>query len=394
MIFQNLLSASSLLLFASKLAPISATPVPEQASEELARRSFYDGATSELLETHWNSVRAESGHGSSASDSTDTIKRDLSLAKRDLPWNPSRLWGSGFAGGWGNQTYYHTTTCDNSPGRRYWYGFLTRAITYPDASIPGRQRSYWTNSTWWWIDDLPSNQNKCYLYGAPKYAPGTQCVDKIWNPTGKAWVDRSSGNANSYWTSNNATYKNHKVRTIFDCLLNRTAIEYGDNVAAFGFKPVQYVLDNIKYYRFYDNNNFAWFAACPSTWPGAWKRHVEGLQARGNSLEKRCWDCKGINPVWDFFPPQARNPLADKTDIHDYADNIDWPESFDENKRFLVTYWPPQASKLVVVDGHTCVQAAVSRPGLRHWTVRFFDEAEPGYVQYKDEYDPQPTDYL
>ncbi|KAK6349258.1 hypothetical protein TWF730_010008 [Orbilia blumenaviensis] len=398
MIFQNIFSASSLFLLASQLAPSSANPVPEQAAAELSRRSFYNGATSGVLEDHWNEMRAraqaQSGHGSSAEGGH--VQRDLIPAtktKRDIDFNPSRNWGSGFAGGWGNQTYYHETECDNTPKRRYWYGFLTRAITYPDPSIPGRQRSYWTNTTWWWINDLPANQNQCYLYGAPKYAPGTQCVDKIWNPTGKTWVDRSSSNANSYWTTNNATYKYHKVRTIFDCLLNRTAVEYGDNVAAFGFKPVQYVLDDMKYYRFYDNNNFAWFAACPPTWPGAWKRHVEDIQKRG-ILEKRCWDCKGINPVWDFFPPQARNPLADKTDIHDYADNIDWPEEFTEQRRFLATYWPPTASRLVEVDGHTCVQAAVSRPGLRHWTVRFFDEAQPGYVQAKDEYEPQETDYL
>lgn len=60
----------------------------------------------------------------------------------------------------------------------------------------------------------------------------------------------------------------------------------------------------------------------------------------------------------------------------------------------VVTYWPPSVNRLVVVDGHTCVQAAVSRPGLRHWTVRFFDEAQNGYAQATDEYDPQPTDYL
>ncbi|KAK6512474.1 hypothetical protein TWF481_001360 [Arthrobotrys musiformis] len=398
MIFQNLLSASSLLLLASQLAPVSANPI----SEEVARRSFYNDATAGALAEHFEYARSAqaSGHGEDSEHDVVT-KRGLSPAgdrtpsrtvKRDIAWNPSRLWGTGFAGGWGNQSYYHETECNYTSRERYWYGFLTRAITYPDASIPGRQRSYWTNSTWWWINDLPAGQYICNLYGAPKYNPGTQCVDKIWNPTAATWVARSSSNTNSYWTTNNATYKNHKVRTIYDCLLNRTAIEYGDNVSAFGFKPVQYVLDDTKYYRFYDTNNFAWFVACPSTWSGAWKRHVEDIQKRG--LQKRCWDCKGINPVWDFFPPQARNPLADTTDIHDYASTIAFPYTFNEYRRFVVTYWPPTASRLVVVDGHTCVQAAVSRPGLRHWTVRFFDEPTLGYVQATDEYDPQPTDYL
>ncbi|KAF3093996.1 hypothetical protein TWF569_005992 [Orbilia oligospora] len=395
MIFQKLVSASSLLLLASQLAPISANPVPES---EAARRAFYDGSSLKALEDHFEFARSQppGQHGESAEVETFQ-RRDLipaSTTKRDIAWNPSRLWGSGFAGGWGNQSYYHETECEYTSRQRYWYGFLTRAITYPDESIPGRQRSYWTNMTWWWINNvLPAGKFECNLYGAPKYNPGTQCVDKIWNPTAATWVARSSSNANSYWTTNNATYKNHKVRTIYDCLLNRTAIEYGDNVAAFGFKPVQYKLDGIKYYRFYDNNNFAWFAACPSTWPGAWKRHIEDVQKRG-LLEKRCWDCKGINPVWDFFPPQARNPLADTTDIHDYADNIHFPEEFNEYRRMLVTYWPPTASRTLVVDGHTCVQAAVSRPGLRHWTVRFFDEAQNGYVQEKDEYEPQESDYL
>ncbi|KAK6508572.1 hypothetical protein TWF506_010657 [Arthrobotrys conoides] len=396
MIFQNLLSVSSLLLLASQLAPISANPVPES---EAARRAFYDSSSLKALKDHFEYARSQPPGERTESAKVETFhsRRDLvasasSIAKRDIPWNPSRLWGNGFASGWGNQSYYHEAECKNTTRQIYWYGFLTRAITYPDESIPGRQRSYWTNMTSWRLNGVSKSQ--CYLYGAPKYDPvGTQCVDKIWNPTAATWVTRSSSNTNSYWTTNNATYKNHKVRTIYDCLLNRTAVEYGDNVAAFGFKPVQYKLDNIKYYRFYDNNNFAWFVACPSTWPGAWKRHIEGVQKRG-LLEKRCWDCKGINPVWDFFPPQARNPLADTTNIRAYASNIDFPETFNEYRRMIVTYWPAVPSRTLVVDGHTCVQAAVSRPGLRHWTVRFFDDAENGYVQYEDEYEPQETDYL
>ncbi|EPS42100.1 hypothetical protein H072_3860 [Dactylellina haptotyla CBS 200.50] len=372
MVFNTLFSASSLLLLAGQLIPTLANPVPEGAAEDLSRRALYNGYTSQALKDHWNKAR-----------SADVWHDNFDNSKRDLQWHPDRIWSAGM----GNQTYNHTAYC-NTTYAKYSYGFLVRTITYyPETG--GRERSYWRNATWYTSSVLPSGDQQCNMFGAPKYAPGTQCVDKIWNPTGKTWVARSSSNTNSYWTTNNATYHNHKVRTIFDCLLNRTAVEYGDNVSAFGFKPVTYTLDDMKYYRFYDDNNFAWFVACPDTWPGAWKRDVSEAP---NRLKKRdCWGCKGINPVWDFFPPKYRNPLADTTDIHDYADNIHYPQNFNEATRFVITYWPNQYN--VTVDGATCVQAAVSRPGLRHWTMKFFDNAQTGWVQAKDEYVPTPADY-
>ncbi|KAF3909241.1 hypothetical protein ABW20_dc0104509 [Dactylellina cionopaga] len=378
MIFRTLLSANALLFIAIDLAPTCASPVPEResASVELARRDYYNGYTSSLLESHWNEVR----------------KRDqeaVEARKRDLPWNPSRLWGSGFSDGWGNYTRAHSYDCPTVGGRTTWHGWLIRTTTFYDGRT--RDRSFWSNTSEHTNYDLPSTQTKCNLYGLPNYTTSKQCVDKIWNPTAKTWVARSSSNTNSYWTTNNATYHNHKVRTIFDCLLNRTAVEYGDNVTAFGFKPVQYELDDIKYYRFYDNNNFAWFVGCPTNWPGAWKRQIGDAQP--HRLQKRCWSCLGINPVWDFQTSKERNPLADTTDINDYADNIHYPRDFNSTSRFVVMYWPPMANRNVTVDGHTCIQTAVSRPGLRHWTVRFFDEPNDGHVQQKDEYIPTEDDY-
>ncbi|RVD86242.1 uncharacterized protein DFL_004529 [Arthrobotrys flagrans] len=201
MIFQNLLSTSFLLLLASQLAPTSANPVPE----DVTRRSFYNDATFALLKDHRNYAREQAASGYGESAKKENVKRDLvpsRFVKRDLAWNPSRLWGLVLLADGATSP---TTTKLNAILNR-----VENIVTYVLA-------------VWKVVERPPSH------------------------------------------TTNNATYKNHKVRTIYDCLLNRTAIEYGDNVAAFGFKPVQYILDDIKYYRFYDNNNFAWFTACPST---------------------------------------------------------------------------------------------------------------------------------
>ncbi|KAF3938868.1 hypothetical protein ABW19_dt0208526 [Dactylella cylindrospora] len=374
MLFKTLLPSA--ILIASQLAPASAGPVPGPGPVALARRDFYNEASAGMLDFHQSNKR-------------DYRKEKREAMKRDLPWHPDRLWSSSF----GYHEWYKEKACDTTDRRKWSYGVLVRTITYPDPDTGLRQYDYWQNSSSYWTDYYyPTGQTSCHLFGNPKYDPGTQCTDKIWNPSTQQWLLRSSSNTNTGWTTNNASYAGHKVRTIYDCLLNRTAIEYGTTVSAFGFKPVQYTLDNIKYYRFYDNNNFAWFVACPTTWPGAWKRHLEDIEA--GRLEKRCNGCKGVNPVWDFFAPRQRNPLADTTDIHDYQEALEEEDpAFTDQIRYAITYWPPSAQRNVTVDGHTCIQTAVSRPGLRHWTVRFFDNAEYGYVQYSQEYHPTSEDY-
>ncbi|KAK6534536.1 hypothetical protein TWF281_005851 [Arthrobotrys megalospora] len=354
MLFHAILpSASTLLLLAGQFSHSSASALPEAHVQMMNRRDWYDGMTDGALTFHRNKAR----------EFDDYVTEEEKLRKRqDYDWHPSRGWTSS----WGYHSFWASKNCGGGSRKAWYYGTLVRTITYAESKAANeRTMAFWQNTTWYDVTLPSGSSSQCHRWAQPTWnyhtsgGDSVQCKDKIYDPAAQTWTNRSSSNANVGWTSNNVTYGSQTVRTIWDCLLNRTAIEYKNNHPELGFKPVQYVLDGLKYYRFYDNNNFAWFLGCPEQW----------------ALKKRCYSCilGNNNPIWDFLPEKLHNPLSDATPLEWYSADIN---NYNANRINTINFWPPRNSRNTTLEGRKCIQLAVSRPGLRHWTVRFFDDED------------------
>ncbi|KAF3929419.1 hypothetical protein ABW19_dt0210462 [Dactylella cylindrospora] len=263
---------------------------------------------------------------------------------------------------WGAYLNYHYEPCRDEPGWNYEYGHVMRAVVKEYTSGNSEYR-YWYNATlqWW---DTENEETWCERY----YPYFNQCQDEVYNPNTDEWEDLDETNDGYGWITNHPDYYGHTVRTIWDCHLNREVIQYDTVVSAFGAKPIQYVNDGMKYYRFYDANNFAWFAACPSTWPGAWKEKRQNIRGRNS------------NPVWGFWGYWQDDWQDDKTPFPE-----EQIPDYDPGTTYTAMYWPLEDDQLLVVDGHTCQIMAVSRPGLRHATAKMVDIPAFGYPSILDE---------
>ncbi|KAF3941699.1 hypothetical protein ABW19_dt0202192 [Dactylella cylindrospora] len=388
LLLNSLVSATTgLLALSAQFASVYGSALPEEHRRMLDRRDFYDRASNSILEFHKKSLRKYD---------EEMIEERRKNKEKRIAWEPARTFSSGSMG---HHAMYAGTGCWTG-SRRQWFGILVRTITFPVEAV-GRQYMWWLNRTFYEVDLPSGSPNECYGYGKPTYnyhlSSGSSqiCTDKIWNPTSKTWSLRSSSNANTGWTTNNATYGNQKVRTIFDCHLDRVAVEYANNHPDLGgYKPVRYENDGFRFFRFYDANNFAWFLMCPSNWPA--KRSVDetGLAKRQVVLYN------GNNPIWDFMAEKYHHYAADNTPLYDYAGGIDdYADeedisgfAYSNTKIYTINYWPPGNWRNITVEGRKCTQLAVSRPGLRHWTVRFFDNPAYGWPQKTDEWN-YPADW-
>ncbi|KAF3941939.1 hypothetical protein ABW19_dt0205758 [Dactylella cylindrospora] len=366
MMFQSILpSASTLLLLATQFAALtSGVALPDEHVQMMNRRDWYDNVGKEMLAFHREKAREYN-------DYVAEYDRKMLAKRQDYDWHPSKGWSSG----WGYHSFWASKNCESGSRKWYW-GTLIRTITYPDPDAT-RLFTYWQNKTWYEVDLPTGNPTQCYRYGQPNWNYHTStgdnkmCIDKIYNPSSQTWTNRSSSNTNTGWSTNNSTYGGQTVRTIWDCLLNRTAVEYQNNHPALGYKPVRYTLDGERYYRFYDDNQFAWFLGCPNDWVAKLKK-------------RECFGCPpGSNPIWDFMPEKLHNPLADATPLEWYSGDI---SNYSTNRINTISWWPPLNTRNVTIEGRVCTQVAVSRPGLRHWTVKFFTEHEDYYPQKTKEW--------
>ncbi|KAF3199293.1 hypothetical protein TWF191_004444 [Orbilia oligospora] len=348
MLFHAILpSASTLLLIASQFSQTFGAALSEEHVHMMNRRDWYNSMTGGALDFHKNKGR----------EFDEFVAKEKLRKRQDYDWHPAKSW---------------------------YYGTLVRTITYgerPSQNV--REMAWWQNMTWY-TNTVPSGTSQCYRWGQPtwNYHSSTgnsqQCKDKIYNPATQAWTERSSSNTNVGWTSNNVTYGSQTVRTIWDCLLNRTAVEYQNNHPHIGFKPVRYILDGMTFYRFYDSNNFAWFLGCPDEW--------SLREVKRNRLQKRdCFLCWNNNPIWDFLPDNLHNPLADSTPLEWYSGDIN---NYNVDRINTINFWPPRNNRNTTIEGRKCTQLAVSRPGLRHWTAKFFDDndLQLGWVKKNTEW--------
>ncbi|KAF3170034.1 hypothetical protein TWF106_011391 [Orbilia oligospora] len=371
MLFHAILpSASTLLLIASQFSQTFGAALSEEHVHMMNRRDWYNSMTGGALDFHKNKGR----------EFDEFVAKEKLRKRQDYDWHPAYT----YASNWGYHSFWASKSCDNTNRKSWYYGTLVRTITYgerPSQNV--REMAWWQNMTWY-TNTVPSGTSQCYRWGQPtwNYHSSTgnsqQCKDKIYNPATQAWTERSSSNTNVGWTSNNVTYGSQTVRTIWDCLLNRTAVEYQNNHPHIGFKPVRYILDGMTFYRFYDSNNFAWFLGCPDEW--------SLREVKRNRLQKRdCFLCWNNNPIWDFLPDNLHNPLADSTPLEWYSGDIN---NYNVDRINTINFWPPRNNRNTTIEGRKCTQLAVSRPGLRHWTAKFFDDndLQLGWVKKNTEW--------
>ncbi|RVD88282.1 uncharacterized protein DFL_002471 [Arthrobotrys flagrans] len=198
-------SASTLPLLASQFSQSFGAALSEEHVHMMNWRDWYNSMTGKALDFHRNKGR----------EFDEYVAKEMLRKRQDYDWNPAYTYTSN----WGYHSFWATRASATA-------GISQLGIITLQPAIHNNAR---TKST-------------------------------------QTWADHSSSNTNIGWTSNNATYGSQTVRTIWDCLLNRTAVEYQNDHPQIGFKPVQYILDGMTFYQFYDSNNFAWFLGCPDEW--------------------------------------------------------------------------------------------------------------------------------
>ncbi|KAF3940912.1 hypothetical protein ABW19_dt0201941 [Dactylella cylindrospora] len=255
--------------------------------------------------------------------------------KRDLvPFQPSGPFNSG------NFYYYgrYFTECDGSNGETWFFGRTIKTTIdvrlTSDGRYSGKSTAWWTNSSSYDQRGGP-NPGGCNLFSKGLIS---QCTD------GK--VTKTRTNVKGKGT----------VKTYFDCLLQKTVQSWYHSV--FKATVVNWQLAGWENYRFYDDNNFAWFVSCP----------LDDYDKKKRATGGRVLPTK--NPIWDFGTPRSRNPYADATPLSDFDLTVR-SKNFKNPDLVAVgaTYWVPNT---IEIDGRECQQMAVSRPGLLHWTATFY----------------------
>jgi len=176
------------------------------------------------------------------------------------------------------------------------------------------------------------------------------------------------------------------VYTEYDCLLDQTVQRYwsGDWTDGTGTYVTHYTYGSFDVYRWYDSNNFVWFAQCPTagrdetdgdplkrrapvSQPGKairTERRAPWFQKSEASLFERGGGQVFSCPLWDARAPNDRAWNADATPLSNYYFNNINSNGFETF--FYSMWWNPY---WVSYQGVDCYEMAASRPGLQHWTV-------------------------